>query len=152
MRYEHPVQINGLERSDVPVLARAQLWSGMLARAERPELFEATIDSTRPLGRDGGVLDREVTRGSLTTRETVRPSAEESIPIGIRGGSDFAGSVLTIAIEEPAPRALFLRFTYDLRGRDGAVDAAEQHALRQARYFANLETVRRIRAMATVVP
>jgi hypothetical protein len=145
------VQINDLERSDVPVLARAQLWSGLLARAERPELFDGTIESTRPLGRDGGVLDRDVTRGSLTTRETVRLSAGESIQIGICAGTEFAGSVLTIAIEEPAPRALFLRFTYDVRGGDGAFDAAEQHAIRQAYYFANLETVRRIRALAAVV-
>jgi len=147
VRYEHLVQINDLGRPEIPVLDRAQLWFGLPARAERPEMFDRTIDSMRALDGDGDVLDREVTRGSVATRETVRLSAGESIQIGIGAGTGFAGSAFTIAIEEPAPRALFVRFTYELRGRDAPADAAEQHAIRPACHFANLETARRIRAL-----
>ena len=148
MRYEHLVQINDLEQPDIPVLERAQLWFGLLARAERPAMFDATVDGTRVLRRDGNGFERELTRGSSTTRESVSLRPEESIEIGIGAGTEFAGSLLTIAIEEPLPQALFLRFTYELRGPAVPTDEAERRALRQAYYFANLELVRRIRALA----
>jgi hypothetical protein len=148
VRYEHLVQINDLEQPDLPVLERGQLWSGLLARAERPAMFDASVDGTRLIHRDGSVLERELVRGSSSTRETVSLRPGESIEIGIGAGTDFAGSALTIAIEEPRPRALFLRFTYELRGAAVPTDEAERCALRQAYYFANLELVRRIRALA----
>jgi hypothetical protein len=147
VRYEHLVQINDLEQPDLPVLERAQLWFGLLARAERPALFDATVDGARVLRRDANGLERELSRGSSTTRESVRLRPDESIEIGVGAGTDFAGSRLTIAIEEPLPRALFLRFTYELQGPAVPADEAERRALRQAYYFANLELVRRIRAL-----
>jgi hypothetical protein len=148
VRYEHLVQINDLGQPDIPVLERGQLWFGLLARAERPVLFDATIDGTRLLRREGDVLERELARGSSTTRETVSLRPEESIEIGVGAGTGFAGSSLTIAIEKPAPQALFLRFTYELRGPAVPVDEAEQRALRQAYYFANVKLVYQIRALA----
>ena len=151
MRYEHLVQINDLERSELPLLERSQLWLGLVARAERPELFDATIDATLLLQRNQHSLQRTCRRASLTTLESVRLVPEESIEVTVGGRSGFAGSVMTIRIEEPAPRALFLRFVYALAGPDVPTDEAERHALRQAYYFANLETTRRIRALAPAV-
>jgi len=148
MRYEHLVQINDLERPDLPVLERGQLWLGLRARAERPAMFDDTVDGARELRRDDHVVERELLRGPSATRETVCLRPEESIEVGIGAGGDFGGSRLTIAIEEPRPQALFLRFTYELRGPAVPEDEAEQRALRQAYYFANLELVRRIRALA----
>jgi hypothetical protein len=148
VRYEHLVQINDLEQPDIPVLERGQLWFGLLARAERPAMFDASVDGTRLIHRDGNVLERELVRGSSATRETVCLRPEASIEIGIGAGAGFAGSALTIAIEEPLPQALFLRFTYELRGAAVPTDQAEQCALRQAYYFADLDLVRRIRALA----
>ena len=150
MRYEHLVQINDLDHPDIPLLGRAQLWLGLVARAERPAMFDASIDAMRLVRREGDVLERELTRGSWTTRETVRLRPDASIEIGIEAGSDFGGSTLCIAIEEPAPQALFLRFTYALAGSAVPADEGEQQALRQAYYFADIETVRRIRALAPV--
>ena len=151
MRYEHLVQINDLEQPDIPVLERGQLWFGLLARAERPAMFDASVDGTRLLYRDSNLLERELVRGSSSTCEIVSLRPEEAIEISIGAGSNFAGSVLTIVIEEPLPAALFLRFTYELRGAAVPTDAAERRALRQAYYFANLELVRRIRALAAGV-
>ena len=150
MRYEHLVQINDLDRPDIPVLGRAQLWLGLVARAERPAMFDASIDAMHVLRREGDVLERDLTRGSWTTRETVRLNCDTSIEIGIDAGADFGGSRLSIAIEEPAPQALFLRFTYELAGPAVPVDEGEQKALKQAYYFADIETVRRIRALAPI--
>lgn len=148
MRYEHLVQINDLEQPDIPVLERSQLWFGLVARAERPAMFDATVDGTRTLRRNGNVLERELTRGSSTTRETVSLRPEESIEIGIGAGTEFAGSLLRISIEEPVPQALFLRFTYELRGPTVPAEESELRALRQAYYLANLDLVRRVRALA----
>ena len=147
MRYEHLVQINDLERPDLPLLERQQLWSGLLARAERPALFDDSVDAAHSLSREADRLELEIVRGSSTTRATAILRAGAAIEIGVGAGSVFAGSALTIAIEEPAPRALFLRFTYELRGPGVPVDEAELGALRQAYYYADLELVRRIRAL-----
>ena len=151
VRYEHLVQINDLERPDIPVLERSGLWLGLVARVERPALFDATVDATRELGRNGSRLERDVKRGASTTRETVTLRPGESIEIRIGAGTDFDGSALTVAIEEPAPRALFLRFTYELRGPAVPVDEAERRVLRQAYYHANLGLVRQIRTLAAGV-
>jgi hypothetical protein len=148
VRYEHLVQINDLEQPDIPLLERSQLWFGLLARAERPAIFDPGIDAMQVLERRENSLRRLLTRGASTTLETIRLSPEEWIEIRVGDGTDFAGSVLRIAIEEPAPQALFLRFLYELQGLTVPVDEGEQRALRQAYYFANLELVRQIRTIA----
>ena len=149
MRYEHLIQINDLTRPDLPVLERAQLWLGLLARAERPALFDPNIDATRVLRRDATYLEHEVIRGTRATFEMVQLDGASSIEIGIGTGTEFEGSTLRISIEEPRPKALFLRFVYELVGPTVPVDEGEQRALRQAYYYADIETVHRIR---TLVP
>lgn len=151
MRYEHIVQINDLARADIPRLERSQLWLGLVARAERPELFDPSIDSTHELGRAGNVVELALRRGSTVTRDSVTLIPEQSVVIRVGDGTGFAGSSLTIAIEEPAPQALFLRFIYELHGAAVPDDEAEQRALRQAYYYADLETVQRIRQDAPSV-
>jgi hypothetical protein len=148
VRDEHLVQINDLGQPEIRVLERGPLWFGLLAGAERPALFDATVDGTRLLRREGDVLERELTRGSSTTRKTVSLRPAESIEIGVGAGTGCAGSSLTIMIEEPAPRALFRRFTYALQGPAVPADEAEQRALRPAYYFANVELVRQIQVLA----
>ena len=151
MRYEHLVQINDVGQAELPLLERAQLWLGLVARAERPELFDPTIDATELLHRDQHSLELSCRRSSRTTLESVRLVPEESIEITVGAGSGFAGSVLTVRIEEPAPQALFLRFVYELRGSEVPEDEAERHALRQAYYFADVDATRQIRALAPIV-
>jgi hypothetical protein len=148
VRYEHLLRINDLERPDNPAFEPRQPRFGLLARTERPALFDATVDRTRVRHRDGSVLERELPRGSSTTRQTVSWRPEAPNAIGIGGGTDFARSVPTTAIDEPLPQALFLRCTYELRGPAVPADEAEQRALRQAYYWENLELVRRLRALA----
>lgn len=132
MRYEHLLGINDLERPGNPAFEPGQPRFGLLTRAERPALFDATVDRTRVRHRDGSVLEHELTRGSSTTRQTVSRRPEASIAIGIGVVTDFARIVPTIAIDEPLPQALFLRFTNELRGPAVPADEAEQRALRQA--------------------
>lgn len=150
MRYEHLVQINDLGQPALPVLDRVQLWLGLAARAERPAWFDPSIDASRELGRGENSFEHELRRGQLAVRERTTVVPGESLIISI-GGSDYDGSSLAIAIEEPAPRALFLRFVYELRGPSVPEDEGELRALRQAYFHADLEFVRRLRAIAAEV-
>ena len=151
MRYEHLVQINDLEQTELPLLERSQLWLGLVTRAERPELFDPTIDATELLHREQHSLQLSCRRASRITLESVRLVPEDSIEVTVGAGSGFAGSRLTVRIEEPAPHALFLRFVYELRGPEVPEDEAERRALRQAYFFADLETTRQIRALAPIL-
>ena len=148
MRYEHLVQINDLTQVDLLPLTRAELWRGLVLRAARPELFDQSIDESLPVSEDATQLVREVRRGDTRIRERVDLQAEETVRMTVLEGTSLAGSALVFRIEEPAPGALFVRFTYELAGA-GVPDAEpERHALRQAYYYADLETVRHIRATA----
>ena len=52
----------------------------------------------------------------------------ESLRIRADTNSAFAGSTLTIRIEEPAPEMLFVRFTYDVCGLEEVRDEHEDNA------------------------
>jgi hypothetical protein len=147
MRYEHLVQINDLTRPDFPQLPRAALWIGLLARAERPQLFDPGIDEARIVGRGPNQLQVELRRGSVVAKETIRLEPGRAVEISV-AGAHYAGSTLSIAIEEPEPQALFLRFVYELRGEGLPATDEERTALRSAYYHSNLDTVRHIRELA----
>jgi hypothetical protein len=148
VRYEHLVQINDLARGDIALLTRSELWRGLVLRAARPELFDDSIDESRALSEDATQLVREVRRGEAIIRERVDLVPEDLVTLTVLDGTGLAGSALSYRIEEPAPGALFVRFAYELRG-EGVPDAEpERQALRQAYYYADLQTVSRIREIA----
>lgn len=148
MRYEHLVQVNDSTRPDIRPLTRTELWRGLLLRAARPELFDTSIDATTTLEESATSLLREVRRAQRCLTERVELTPETMVTITAVGGSDLAGSHLEMRIEEPAPGALFVRFTYALRGPAVPTDDGERQALKQAYYFADLDTVRHIRVTA----
>ena len=147
MRYEHLVQINDPSHPDIRPLSRAQLWRGLLLRAARPELFDPSIDATRQIEEGERHQVREVRRSASVLSERVELEPDSRVRLTCIGGSELAGSQLELRIEEPASGALFVRFTYELKGDGVPTDAGELQALRQAYYFADIETVRHIRSM-----
>ena len=72
---------------------------------------EASIEEITP-----GRLRREIRRGRSAMNDEVELVPNESLRIRADAAGLFAGSTLTIRIEEPAPEALFVRFTYELCG------------------------------------
>lgn len=148
MRYEHLVQINDPARPDIQPLDRSQLWRGLVLRAARPELFDLTIDAIRVLEESESHQLREVHRGSSSATERVRLFPQEAVELTAGADTVFAGSVLALRIEEPVPGALFVRFVYALNGSGVPEDDAERRALRQAYYYADIDTVRHIRSLA----
>ena len=67
-----------------------------------------------------------------------------------RRDGEAARADLAVADEEPAPEALFLRFTYEWAddGKDSELDAMTLELRKQAYVSADLDTVSRIRELA----
>src|SRR5690606_15602683 len=110
MKFEHLVQINDPCDPLITPLSRAQLWRGLLLRAEQPEVFMHGLDNCAILERGEKHLHRELRFGSVIIRDKIELIPEESLVYAIAADNAQPGGRLTIAIEEPAPRQLFVRF------------------------------------------
>lgn len=151
MRFEHLVQINDPLQPLLTEVSRAQLWRGLLRRAERPAEFVlglagATIDErSEEAGRV--TLARTLDFGSFRVRDRVRLTGDDGSSItDIEAGATHAAGRLTIRIEEPQPGSLFLRFIYESAEAEEA-DAVIQQLREQAYRSADIDTVWRIRQL-----
>lgn len=152
MRFEHLVQVNDPLQPLLTEVTRAQLWRGLVRRAEAPTEFvlglaAATIESRT--GDEGELrLQRTMDFGSFRVRDRVRLLAASATSITeVEAGATFPASRLTIRIEEPAAGQLFLRFTYESAVTAGeADDDTLSRALREQAYrSADIDTLWRIR-------
>jgi len=154
MRFEHLVQINDPLMPLLTEVSRAQLWRGLVLRAEDPAQFivgleGATIDARRELS---GVpeLDRTLDYGSFKVRDRVRLMPEHRTEIRTAAGASWPASRMSITIEEPSPEALFLRFVYEAESEvlgEGGLDEMTVALRQQAYEGTDLDTVVRIRAL-----
>jgi hypothetical protein len=155
MRFEHLVEINDPLMPLLTELTRAQLWRGLVLRAEDPTQFiggldSVTIDARRELS---GVteLERTLDYGSFRVRDRVRLFPQQRSEIHTVAGASWPASRMTITIEEPSPESLYLRFIYEADSEvagEGGLDLTTVALRRQAYESADLDTVVRIRAMA----
>lgn len=155
MRFEHLVEINDPLMPLLTELTREQLWRGLVLRAEDPTLFiggldSVTIDARRELS---GVteLERTLDYGSFRVRDRVRLFPQLRSEIHTAAGTSWPASRMTIAIEEPSPDALFLRFIYEAESEvagEGGLDEVTVALRQQAYQGADLDTVVRIRELA----
>ena len=117
MRYEHLVQINDPLMPLLDTLTRAQLWCGLVLRAEEPTQFVpglqiATIHSRRFI-RDEIELVRTLDFGSFQVSDRVVLLPQQRTEIHTSPGPSWPASRMRIEIEEPQPEQLFLRFVYE---------------------------------------
>ncbi len=154
MRFEHLVQINDPLQPLLTEVSRAQLWRGLVRRAERPTEFVlglagATIDERTD---QAGLMQfaRRLDFGSFTVRDRVRLTADSLCVTEIEAAAEYPASSLTIRIEEPAPGNLFLRFTYESEDRpqENGLDTLTRQLREQAYRSADIDTVWRIRDLA----
>lgn len=152
MHFEHLVEINDPLMPLLPVLTRAQLWRGLIRRAERPTDFvlglaAATIhDRTE---RDGELqLTRTLDFGPFQVHDRVRLREDSECVTLTQAGAQYPASRLTIRIEEPAPGQLFLRFTYASDADDAELDEVAVQLRNQAYKSADIDTVVAIRRLA----
>ncbi len=155
MRFEHLVQINDPLNPLQESLDAAQLWRGLVLRAEQPQQFVMGLAGfairSRTTEADAITLARTLDFGSFSVHDKVLLTPPFKSQTLSDAGPTWAASRLTITIETPALESLFLRFVYefDEANAEAGADAAEILALRrQAYHAADLDTVARIRALA----
>lgn len=156
MRFEHLIQINDPRLALVEFLSRQQLWLGLVHRGRSPAGFArglegSTVDSE---SRDAHVttLNRTLDFGSFRVRDQVRLVEGSHITITAVATDQWPQSTLSIAIEEPAPELLFLRFTYEYPDADFGQpeDRLVAQLRRQAYEQSDIDTVIRIRELAAM--
>ena len=148
LHHEHIVRINDPANAAGAWLTRAQLWAGLQHTVLAPELLDESIDSASIEEIVPGRLRREIRRGRCAINDEVELVPNESLRIRADAAGAFAGSTLTIRIEEPAPEMLFVRFTYDLCGLEEVRDEQEDTARCSAYHDSDVERLRQVRRFA----
>ena len=153
MRFEHLVQINDPLQPLLTEVSRAQLWCGLVRRAEKPTEFVLGLDRATIEARsetDGALeLERTLDFGSFKVRDRVRLTAGTLSVTDVEGSAHYANSRMTIRIEEPATGDLFLRFIYESEEHmgSGELDTLTVQLREQAYRSADIDTVWRIREL-----
>jgi hypothetical protein len=148
LHHEHIVRINDPANIAGAWLTREQLWAGLQYTVLAPELLDESIDSASIEEIGPSRLRRQIRRGRCATSDEVELVPNESLQIRADATGAFAGSTLTIRIEEPAPEMLFVRFTYDVCGLEEARDEQEDTARCCAYRSLDIERIRQARRFA----
>jgi hypothetical protein len=140
VEYEHIIEVND---ATVPEpLSRAQLWQGLLLRAERPDLFVGGLENFRILARYAEQLERELVIGDRVVRDLVTVTPQTVLRFDVRDGDGFSGDSFAMTIEEPEPEELFVRFAYSVQlGEQINEDSPEADALTGAYYRVDRDTI-----------
>jgi Domain of unknown function (DUF1857) len=145
LHHEHIVRINDPANVAGAWLTREQLWAGLYHTVVAPQSLDETIDSAAIEEIAPGRLRREILRGRSAMHDEVELVPNESLRIRADASGAFAGSTLTIRIEEPAPEMLFVRFTYDVCGLEDAREEHEDNARCSAYHSLDIERIREVR-------
>ena len=149
LHHEQIVRINDPANRAGAWLTREQLWAGLQYTVLAPELLDKSIDSAAIEEIGPSRLRREIRRGRTATHDEVELVPNESLQIRADAAGVFAGSVLTIRIEEPAPQMLFVRFTYEVCGLEEVRDEQEDTARCSAYQTLDIERIRQARRYAS---
>lgn len=150
MKFEHLIEINDPLNPLIERLSRAQLWRGLVLRAETPMDFVPYLDHCSVLERGEQTLARELHYGELVVRDRVTFHPLHRVTYHVPPQKDIPESQLTMTIEEPEPDVLFVRFVYD-DGASEAQDATEAfyNDFRRSAYKeSDIDTIRMIRELA----
>jgi hypothetical protein len=148
LHHEHIVRINDPANVAGAWLTREQLWAGLQHTVLAPELLDESIDSASVEEIVPGRLRRRIRRGHSSMSDEVDLVPNESLRISADAAGEFAGSTLTIRIEEPAPEMLFVRFTYEVCGLADVRDQDEDNARCCAYHSSDIERIREARRYA----
>jgi len=150
MKFTHLIEINVPGNPLIMPLSRAQLWHGLVMRAERPTLFLIGLDSCEILERSDAGFSRKQQFGTLIVLDQVHFLNMTQVHYHVPQQNEIPVSDLKMTIEEPQPGALFVRFEYD--DHAGEVEADEEkfyNDFRRSAYLeADIDTVRVIRELA----
>jgi hypothetical protein len=150
MKFNHLIQINDKRNPLVDPLTRAQLWRGLVLRAEVPQLFMEHLDDCRIFDKTPDGVSRELRYGNLTVCDTVTFLPLLQVHYQVPAQGEIGASNMRMRIEEPEPDALFVRFEYDMdQPEDATGEEAFYNAFRRSAYeAADIDTIRVIRELA----
>jgi hypothetical protein len=150
MKFAHLIEINDPLNPLIDTLSRAQLWRGLVLRAEEPTLFVYGLDSCRILEKTEQSLARELYFGPVIIRDRVTLYPTQRVCYDTEAQPMVAAASLTMTIEEPDPDRFYLRFEYDdgRTGGDAASDAFYEEFRHSAYVEADIDTVKVIRQLA----
>jgi len=151
LHHEHLVRINDPANAVGVWLTRQQLWEGLRYTVLVPQSLDASIDAASVTAAADGTLQRCIRRGAATAIDAVELRERDGLTIRADATGAFAGSSLTIRIEEPAPEMLFVRFTYELFGLEAERTEAEDRARCDAYRASDIERVRVARRYSLVI-
>ena len=140
VEYQHIIEVNDATVPDP--LTRNQLWQGLMLRAERPDWFVGGLDHYRILERHEMRLERELQIGETVVRDRVLLNPDNELRFEVWGQTQLSGDSLAMAIEEPDPGELFVRFSYQVQlGEQIVEDSPEADALKGAYYRVDRDTI-----------
>ncbi|WP_051361912.1 AtaL-like protein [Solimonas soli] len=148
LRFEHLVQVNDLRDRRIETLTREQLWRGLLLRAQTPKLFIPWLDAAEVDAAADGSLTRILHFGDFAVRDRVSFEDRHSVHYEVDDARADTRFTLLMRIEEPAPDALFVRFTYEARSVDHHAHSPLGDMVKSAYRHADEDTVFRIRQLA----
>jgi hypothetical protein len=146
LEFEHIVQVNDLNNDTIAVLSRAQLWRGLVLRAQQPDKFNQSLSCSYKSLSENEFL-RTISAGESSFYERVVLTPQVKIHTGT-GDSEQISSESTAEIEEPEPNSLFIRFTYkrELGDSNSEIDIGEH--LKSAYVQIDRDAIAMIRVMA----
>lgn len=150
MKFAHLVEINDPLNPLIEHLSRAQLWRGLVLRAQTPTAFVPHLDRCTITERSELSMSRELQYGELVIRDRVTFLPQQQVVYHVPQQKDIPESRLTMTIEEPEPDIFFVRFEYD-NGAPDEVDTANafyDEFRRSAYTESDIDTIRTIREMA----
>ena len=146
LEFEHIIQVNDLSNDAIAVLSRAQLWRGLVLRAQQPDKFNQSLSCSYKSLSENEFL-RTISAGESSFYERVVLTPQVKIHTGT-GDSEQISSESTAEIEEPEPNSLFIRFTYkrELGDSNSEIDIGEH--LKSAYVQIDRDAIAMIRVMA----
>jgi hypothetical protein len=150
MKFSHLIQINDPLDPLIEPLSRAQLWRGLVLRAESPLQFVLALDAFEIVRRAENALARELHFGKLTLRDRVEFEPMNRVRYEVEAAAGSPAATLLMTIEEPEPDQLFVRFDYETFEDEAAAPLNEfyNNFAKQAYVAADIDTVSTIRRLA----
>jgi len=147
LEFEHIIQVNDLSNDAIAVLSRAQLWRGLVLRAQQPDKFNQSLSCSYKSLSENEFL-RTISAGESSFYERVVLTPQVKIHTGTTGDSQQKSSESTAEIEEPEPNSLFIRFIYkrELGDSNSEIDIGEH--LKSAYVQIDRDAIAMIRVMA----
>lgn len=147
LEFEHIVQVNDLEQTELAVITRNQLWQGLVMRARNPGKFNAALQCSSDQVSDNEFV-RTIDVGEVSFRERVVLEPETRIHTQSIPDPEQIQSQSIACIEEPVADYLFVRFSYkrELEDKDDRVALGEH--LKAAYVQVDRDAIAMIRMLA----